>query len=641
MNYITPPRYLYRRAGRDYRELIFFAFMAAALFLKFYFLEGVVSSRVPRSPLSMAASAAFCIIAVSLLSLCWRRVRLPLSLGADFLLTLLVLTDVLHMRFYSDLFSLHNIGLSAQVADVSESVTALISVKDVLRFADIPLLYLYYRVFRRISVHPFFRAVTAKRLACTSLLIALSAGVTAWHIHSYNRKIRGVLRSMWDRPAVCSNVGAVTYHLADTWNAIRDLAGKQRLRQSDIEKTKERYEAQIDSFRTPPAGVFGAAKGKNLIVIQVESLQQFAIGLRFDGREVTPNLNEFVRNASFAGSVYNQTSSGNSSDAEFLVNAGLYPAAAGVAYTRFAGNSYDGLPKYLREKGYRTVAMHGDKAGFWNRGHMYPALGFKRFVSKKDYQIDEVIGMGLSDASFFRQSLAMLKNEKQPFYAFLITLSSHYPFNWDALKKRADFGIGDYKDTVVGNYMSAIHYLDREFGSFIAGLKESGLYDRSVIAVYGDHTAIPRWDAAALSRLLGKDLSKDHIWRYMQRVPLVISVPGVKALPAGKKNSFGLISLPRTLSLLLGFDLRRGFGADIFDDTPRPVIFRSGSYIIGNVFVMPQNKSAVDIKTGEEKNFDEYGKMTSLVEETLAASDMILEHDLMPRMSENMKEAVR
>ena len=637
MNYITPPRYLYRRAGRDYRELIFFAFMAAALFLKFFFLEGVVSGRVDRHALSAAASAAFCIITVSLLSLCWRRIRLPLSLAADLLLTLLVLTDVLHMRFYSDLFSLHNIGLSSQVADVSESVTALISIKDILYFADIPILYLYYRVFRRISVHPFFRAVTARRFVCILFLLAASAGVIAWRVQSYNRKIRGVLRSMWDRPAVCNNVGAVTYRLADTWNAIRDLAGKQRLRQSDIDRTKALYEAQTSSFRIP-AGVFGTAKGKNLIIIQIESLQQFVIGLRFNGREVTPNLNEFVRGASFAGSAYNQTSSGNSSDAEFLVNAGLYPAAAGVAYTRFAGNSYEGLPKYLREKGYTTVAMHGDKAGFWNRGHMYPALGFERFVSKKDYETDELIGMGLSDGSFFRQSLAMLKNEKQPFYAFLITLSSHYPFNWEALAKRADFSIEGYRDTVVGNYMSAIHYLDREFGSFIAGLKEAGLYDRSVIAVYGDHTAIPRWDAAALSRLLGKDLSKDHVWRDMQRVPLVINVPGQKTLPVSKNNSFGLINLPRTLALLLGFDLRSGLGADIFDDSPRPVIFRSGSYIIGNVFVTQQNKSAVNVKTGEETGFDGYAEITSLTAETLAASDIILEHDLMPRIHEK-KEA--
>ncbi|MFR5879581.1 MAG: hypothetical protein ACLUEQ_01575 [Cloacibacillus evryensis] len=39
---------------------------------------------------------------------------------------------------------------------------------------------------------------------------------------------------------------------------------------------------------------------------------------------MTPNLNAFVREASLASNVYNQTGSGNSSDAEFLANAALY-----------------------------------------------------------------------------------------------------------------------------------------------------------------------------------------------------------------------------------------------------------------------------------------------------------------------------
>ena len=79
--------------------------------------------------------------------------------------------------------------------------------------------------------------------------------------------------------------------------------------------------------------------------------------------------------------------------------------------------------------------MHGDRAGFWNRAHMYPALGFERFVSKKDYEVDEVFGLGLSDGSFFRQSLAMLEAQERPFYAFLVTLSSHYPFGFPELLK--------------------------------------------------------------------------------------------------------------------------------------------------------------------------------------------------------------
>ncbi len=44
----------------------------------------------------------------------------------------------------------------------------------------------------------------------------LIAGVLAvWYrFDSYQKKVPGVLSSMWDRPAVCNNVGALTYHLS-------------------------------------------------------------------------------------------------------------------------------------------------------------------------------------------------------------------------------------------------------------------------------------------------------------------------------------------------------------------------------------------------------------------------------------------
>ncbi len=631
MNHLLESRVVYRVAGRDYRELIFFSFMAAALFIKFYFLEYEISRFVVRFPLSVAASAAISAAAVISVSLFWRRGRLPLALLLDFLLTGLVITDLLHMRYYSDLFTFHNLGLSAQVGEVSESVFALFSPRDLLYFIDIPLLYGYYRIFRRISVHPFFRRITSRRAAWSLLLFAAAAGVVAFHIAGYSKKVPGVLRSMWDRPAVCSNVGALTYHLADSWNTLTDWICRRPLSEAEMEDIREWYEEHLSKQRRPQ-GIFGVAEGRNLIVLQVESLQSFVVGLKVGGREVTPNLNAFIKEASLASEAYSQTGAGNSSDAEFLANASFYPAASGVAFTRFAGNRYAALPKALLDCGYRTLAMHGDRAGFWNRGRMYPALGFERFVSKKDYVNDESIGMGLSDKSFFRQSVEMLSKEPQPFYSFMVTLTSHYPFSFPKLLAQAGFDTGEYSGTVVGSYLSAIHYFDREFGAFIKGLKKAGLYDKSVIALYGDHNAIPRWDSPTLSRLLGIDFTKDHHWRYVQRVPLVINVPGVKKLAWNQKMALGLANLPRTLALLLGVDFESGLGSDIFDAAEAPVIFRNGSYVVGKIFVEPAKKSAVHVESGEARDYAAYAEMTERVRKTLDVSDKILEYDLMPKI---------
>ena len=45
----------------------------------------------------------------------------------------------------------------------------------------------------------------------------------------------------------------------------------------------------------------------------------------------------------------------------------------------------------------------------WNRLVMHKELGYDRFYHKTDYVIDEKIGFGLSDKSFFRQSIEKIK----------------------------------------------------------------------------------------------------------------------------------------------------------------------------------------------------------------------------------------
>lgn len=622
-----------RRGGMVSGEFVFFALLALSVFLKFYSLEYEVSGRFARHAFSLAASVSASVFFPALVSLFWRKGRLPLALLLDFALTALVVTDVLHVRYYSDLFTFRNLGLSSQLGDVSDSVFALFAPSDIFYFADIPLLCLFCFFCSKLSGAPFFRKLTARRAALTLLLCAAAASVFAFRIISYDRMIPGVLRSMWDRPAVCNNVGAAVYHAADAWNTFADAAGRRRLDGGEAESALDWYAGNIKARRAGGAA-YGVARGKNLIIVQAESLQSFVLGLKLNGKYVTPNLNEFAARASFRADAYNQTSSGNSSDAEFIVNTGFYPAASGVAYTRFAGNTYRALPHVLREAGYVSLAMHGDRASFWNRAHMYPALGFGRFVSKKDYAVDEVIGLGLSDKSFFRQSLAMLEREQQPFYAFLVTLSSHYPFNFPELLKQAAFNQGDeIDDMILRSYVAAMHYFDREFGAFLEGLKRSGLYDESVIILYGDHTAIPRWDSPALSKLLGVDLSKDHNWRAVCTVPLIINVPGRARLSAKAGAALGVSGVAATAASLLGVDFDAGFGADIFSEkvANMPVIFRNGSYMSGCVFVEPQAGSAMDVRTGVAVDYEKYSEMSGIVSKTLEVNDKILEYDLLAK----------
>lgn len=622
-------RLYYAKKDNDRRELIFFLLLFAVIFIKFYFLEYKISTQVTRYPVSAASSAGIVLCIIVAVSLFRRKVRAFSALTVDFLISLLAVTDLLHLRYYSDMFTFMNIGLSAQVGEIADSVVALIHPSDFLYFADIPLLLFFVYISRKFRSVPFFKKVGVKRFLVSLLLITVGVLPVIYRFWSYEKKVPGVLSSMWDRPAVCNNIGALTYHLADAKNAAGHFLFKKKISDEHISEVKHFFDEKNNNKE--PGYLSGVAKGKNLIIIQVESLQQFVVGLRINGKEVTPNLNRFIKGSAYFSGIYSQTASGNSSDAEFIVNTGLYPSASGVAYTRFAGNSYEALPKVLADSGYVSLALHGDRPGFWNRHRMYPSMGFSRFISKKDFVVDENIGMGLSDASFFRQSTGILENTQKPFYAFLITLTSHYPYNFDEIFKETELDTSPFEGTLMGNYLTSMKYFDDKFGSFIEGLRKNGLLDSSVIALYGDHTAIPGWDKSSLEKLIGRNLKNDWEWKYVQRIPLVIKIPGIEIPLEENEEAAGLIDLPETFADLMGFDFRTGFGTNLFQkNRNEPVIFRNGSFIIDNVFIEPSSESAREMPGGKVLDYDKYAPMAEEVKKRLRYNDMILENDLVP-----------
>lgn len=201
-----------------------------------------------------------------------------------------------------------------------------------------------------------------------------------------------------------------------------DKSVKDDIHQEQIQEMHSEKPIEVKKY-------YRLAEGRNVIVIQVEALQDFVLNMRYNGQELTPNLNRLLKQDTlYFNRYYQQIGRGGTSDAEFVTQNSLYPSMDIYSYKKYVSNDFLGLPKVLKEKGYSTMAFHGYKPEFWNRSEIYPVLGFDRFISKQDYVNEEVIGWGVSDKSFFRQSSLYLLKTRQPFYAFLITLSSHHPY---------------------------------------------------------------------------------------------------------------------------------------------------------------------------------------------------------------------
>lgn len=570
--------------------LAFWIVYTLSFFAKCFYFQ--FTTELNTIPLFSAENAGMLLSYTGILLLCTGLLLLLTSRRRAAALTVFVtvvsvilLCDTNFYRYYYGFITLESaLQLNpGMMTSVRQSIWSLFTVWDVLYLIDLPLLiFLAVRCPKRQTplkarYQPALAAFLAGVVLLTGLTLHADIGAFTYN-DNYTAKKMGVLYS----------------HFANT--------GRFLETQVFAESQAPEREA-VDAFfenRVQPETSYsrGAAQGKNLIVVQMESIQQFVIGARVEGQEITPNLNRFLEESLYFDHIYYQVGDGNTSDAEFLTNTSLYPSRDGSVYTEYAQNTYHSLGTLLKEEGYRAFVFHAFPPDFWNRSGIYPSLGYDRFYSKGDYSMDEFAGWegdnALSDRSFFRQSLQML-DTGEPFYGFFVTLSSHHPFTWFASQ---DFAVGDYEGTYLGNYLKAAHYADSCIGDFLEELKQNGLYDESLIVLYGDHSAIPRHHREELLNFTGAD-DNPAAWRKLQRVPLMMHYPALSE-PERVSVTGGQIDILPTVANLMGFDAPYAMGKDLLNCTDGYAVFRNGSLVTEEYLYDGDSKSVFRLDREEE-----------------------------------------
>jgi len=334
----------------------------------------------------------------------------------------------------------------------------------------------------------------------------------------------------------------ICYHTRDFYTTVKD-SRTDRV----VDKSLYTAESQADSE------YYGIAEGRNVIVIQVEAMQNFVIGAVYEGQEITPNLNRLLKADTFYfDNYYYQIGGGNTADAEFAVNNSLFAPESEAAYVKYTDNTWHGLPYLLKDHGYSGAhAFHNYIQTFWNRETAYPYQGFDSFTSLEDLEQDDMFPMGLSDKSMFRQSMEQLKTFEEPFYAFYVTVSSHHPYAIP-LKDREIVLKPEDEGTLFGLYLQSMNYADRAIGEFLDRLDEAGLYENSVIAIYGDHYALANTDPENSTRVAALTDGQYSIFDVFN-VPFIVHVPGC-GYAETKSAAGGHIDVMPTLLCLLGID---------------------------------------------------------------------------------------
>ena len=338
-----------------------------------------------------------------------------------------------------------------------------------------------------------------------------------------------------------SKTGIANYSVVDLANY---LFGRKHVTSADVARVAT-WNAQRPEQATSTQS-FGLAKGKNLIFLQVESLENSVINTTINGQEITPNLNRIAASGTYFSNYYTQVGPGNTADAEFSTLNSLYPLQDEVAFIGYAHNTYNALPAHLIANGYHTAVMHGDVPSFWNRANIYPQLGYQTWFSRNDYTVSRPIGFeNLGDQDFLDQSIAKLQSLPQPYMATLITLSSHTPFRIPKDLESLTIPQDSPLNQTQRDYVQSIHFTDAAIGEFIDKLRQTHIADNAVIAIFGDHGSFTN-----VSDVISKPEPASLAEIRKTQVPLILLVPGATsgttAIPASH------IDLYPTVSDLLG-----------------------------------------------------------------------------------------
>lgn len=548
-----------------------------------------------------------------------------------YLLTLNVITsvvvfcDTVFYRYFNDLISIPMLLQAGSLGDVKSSMLQLLHLTDLIFVADILLI-----ISLRLSPKRTQKAVKSSNRRWSKAALCFAAGILIVYA-GITHLVKGqptILQSFYDRVFVAQNIGLFNYHAVDAFSYV-----EQNLKEKEpLEPQKE--QAIKEFFAIKKAGeaadkqLSGVGKGKNLIVIQVEALQQFVIHSSVNDQEITPNLNKLAADNIYFDNYFYQTAGGGTSDAEFTALNSMYPLKEGSVYIRKPGNRYYALPARMKEEGYSTIAMHGYKPGFWNRSVVYKNIGFDEFFSKESMQETELLGMGISDKAFFEQDLAKLKTMQQPYYAFAITLSSHFPYTNDKSKYDPSFDVGQYKDTLLGDYLEAVHYADAAIGTFVEQLKQAGMLENTVLVIYGDHHGIPKDNQEELAAFEGKESLSSFEWLKLQKVPLIIRIPGVESRTVSTAGG-GVDFMPTILNIM-GVDNHNmpSFGRDLINSEDGLVVLRNGSFVTNDKMYISNENSCYDLQTGEVLPLEKYQQQKEVADRYLDYSDTMIKYNL-------------
>lgn len=475
----------------------------------------------------------------------------------------------------------------------------------------------------------------------------------------------GRFGKLWNRESVVASFGVLTYQINDICQSLEPQINNLFGHDSALKKVSDYYTAKWseDEKVVSTNEYTGIFEGMNVIVIHAESLQTIALDSSFNGVPVAPTIKSLASEGIYFSNYYSQVGVGTSSDAEFTFSTSLMPSSNGTVFVNYFDREYNSIQKSFNNKGYYTFSMHGNTGDFWNRATMHKNLGYNDFYSKSSFDIDETIGLGISDKSFFNQAVPIIQEiievKNKPFYGTLITLTNHTP--WSDLELLDEYDttwtveiggeeiVRDYlNDTTLGNYFRNVHYMDQAIAQFISDLDEAGILDNTVLVIYGDHDA--RISKSNYNLIYNYDPYTDmekeegdegyvdyneYEYKLDKKVPFIIWTKN-KNIVKEVTVPTGMIDAYPILTNLFGLEMNEfSLGNDVLgnNSSDNTVVFTDGSYVTSKIYYNGQNSEIYSVNGSAVD--EAYIKDNSLyADNVIDISNDIITYDLIKEIKE-------
>lgn len=518
-------------------------------------------------PWYIRQTANFIIIMVAPMLL-FRRSRWRFAYGMilNFLVSLLLFADELYYEYASNIISVMQAGNIQYKDEIMAAIPSLLRVRQILYFIDFPIIA-FFLISKKVKVEKI-KDFKLKPVIIMGCVVA----VLCTYYHFIPESLELVTGFIYNKQNSVRYGTIYGFHFVDIRNAITHNDNVKYTTYEAMIKEYNKFKENQREENPENLEYKGIAEGKNVIILQLESVQDFVTYKTINGKEITPNLNKFLKENIRIDNMH-ATSYTTTADSEHSVITSLYPLENGEAFAKYYGNTYDNIFQIFKDKGYYTMYAHGNYAYFWNRANVTAKLPIDKKTFLEDFKdTSELIRTYLSDELLYKQTVEIFADavEKQegPVIYNIVASSSHKPFELAGIinkYKKVNINIGDLDGTELGAYLEAVNYADYAFGIFIDLLKEKGLYDDTVIIVFGDHYGMQMYDEN-LIEFLGynkNDYNDARMQCEFTNVLAGMRIPGVE--PMTLEEPVSKSDIKPTLAQICNLEDTFSMGISMFD----------------------------------------------------------------------------